>query len=188
MYRVVRIKSLGLLMLPASKISSRPDFDLSEYNINVVKAMVQFMYTGSYSFHLSSPNRKADEGRPKTFASEDDQENHCEEVDMDTHYEPCFHMMMYGIAENYLIDGLKSRAIEYFAASEEKEQNKDKFRERAMTLWVELPGVDDILTDKMFELIHRSRCHSSSPLPSVNGQGFSPFFSLPPTPPSELSE
>ena len=144
-------------MLPVLKISSRPEFDLSEYNIDVVKAMLQFMYTGYYS----SP-------RASTLPGE-----LYKPVDIDICYEPCFHIMMYSVAEAHDIDGLKSISMENLALSEREEQDKSRFRERVMALWFDLPHVAEELTDKVFEL-------TSLPSPSLNGRD---SFSLPLTPP-----
>jgi hypothetical protein len=174
------------------RVSSYPVFDGCDYNIEVLKAMVQFVYTGDYTFHGrcagTHPVRESREVEglcretpaatcqiiatrtPQTILDAKSELEKNASIDVDIHYEPCFHFMMRVIADNYQILALKSRATEYFCASYINEHDKEKFYDSVISLWNIVPWYDEPFTDMMFRLTN-SDVHDGPLSPPLSDSG-----------------
>ena len=183
---------MSLLILPALKGSSYPVFDGSDYNVKVLEAMVQFVYTGDYTFHgRCTGTDPVGESReveglcretpaatcqiiatrtPQTILDAKSELEKNASIDVDIHYEPCFHFMMCVIADNYQIRGLKSRATEYFRASYINEHDKEKFQDSVIPLLSIVDWYDDSFTDMMFRLMDND-VHDGPLLPPWSDSG-----------------
>lgn len=169
-------------------------FDGCDYNVEVLKAMVQFVYTGDYTFHgpcagtdpvgesreveglcRETPAATSQIIATRTSQTILDVDDKSElkkyaSIDVDIHYEPCFHFMMCVIADNYQIRGLKSRATEYFRTSYINEHDKEKFEDSVIPLWSIVAWYDESFTDMMFRLIN-SDVYDSPLSPPLSDSG-----------------
>ena len=128
-------------------------FDFSDYNVFIVKAMLQFVYTGDYVFPFS-----VDLGSERNLgqvAVDQDTLNCLSDHSSAVLYEPCFHIMMYVIGAYLRISLLKSAAVKCLFHCYAMEQDKNTFIDNVLSFWYSLKWYDDAFTDILFRLTHR---------------------------------
>ncbi|EED11610.1 BTB/POZ domain protein [Talaromyces stipitatus ATCC 10500] len=115
--------------------------ELKDQDPNLIRKVLQFLYTGDYTFEIDGDEEKEDNlGQPSS-------------QDHSRGFNACqFHVRMYAQADYFQIDGLKSRAERYFRGSFLDQPSKDPFEAIITEIYTSIPESDEQIRDAAIEL------------------------------------
>ncbi|KAB8228866.1 BTB/POZ domain-containing protein [Aspergillus alliaceus] len=116
--------------------------ELIDQNPILVEKMLQFLYTGDYTFEEPEPPSITALGTSLRTSGRH----------MDSHT-AIFHAQMYAQGDYFLIDRLQVKAKQYFVASFIRNQNSSSFTSTIVEVYTSTAGVNRGLRDVVVELV-----------------------------------